>query len=210
MLRLHLFFFSSDRVFAGISDVNNSSPWYMGIPRLKFPRAAPSRSTLKLEEAWLVFLSEEQRKKLLRPGLRAVDLGAAPGGWSYQLVNRGMRVTAVDNGPMAATIMQSGLVTHLHEDGFAFRPSKPVDWMVCDIVEQPGRIAKLAGQWIANRWCRHVIFNLKLPMKKRYEEVLRCKGIIEKECRGANSRYSLRIKQLYHDREEVTGYLTGS
>ncbi len=32
----------------------------MGIPRLKFPREAPSRSTLKLEEAWHTFIPREQ------------------------------------------------------------------------------------------------------------------------------------------------------
>jgi 23S rRNA (cytidine2498-2'-O)-methyltransferase len=207
-LRLHLFFLTSDRVYAGVSDISNSSPWYMGIPRLKFPREAPSRSTLKLEEAFLVFLTEEQRNKLLRPGLQAVDLGAAPGGWTYQLVRRGMRVTAVDNGAMDPAIMQSGLVKHFRADGFGYKPAKPVDWMVCDIVEQPARIAKLAGQWMAGGWCRHAIFNLKLPMKKRYEEALRCKGIIEKEMRGSGVRFELRFKQLYHDREEVTGFLT--
>ena len=55
-LRLHLFFIGSDRVYAGLSSINNSSPWFMGIARLKFAKAAPSRSTLKLEEAFLSFL----------------------------------------------------------------------------------------------------------------------------------------------------------
>ena len=31
-----------------------------------------------------------------------VDLGACPGGWTYQLVKRGLFVYAVDHGKMAA------------------------------------------------------------------------------------------------------------
>lgn len=52
----------------------------------------------------------------------AVDLGAAPGGWTWQLVNREMRVTAVDNGPMAENLMYSGLVDHQKVDGYQYRP----------------------------------------------------------------------------------------
>jgi len=206
-LRLHLFFLTSDRVYAGISALDNSSPLNMGIVRLKFPGHAPSRSTLKLEEAMLVFLTRQQRDKQLRPGLRAVDLGAAPGGWTFQLVQRGMKVTAVDNGLMAPTLLASGLVHHIRADGFAYSPAKPVDWMVCDIVEQPARIAGLVGRWMAHGWCRRSIFNLKLPMKKRYEEIDRCSALIWKQLPKTGVQFSLRIKHLYHDREEVTGYV---
>jgi len=41
-------------------------------------------------------------------------------------------------------------------------------------VEQPSRIANLIGKWLINGWCRETIFNLKLPMKKRYQEVMLC------------------------------------
>jgi 23S rRNA (cytidine2498-2'-O)-methyltransferase len=205
--RLHLFFLRSDRVYAGIAEKNNSSPWLMGVPRLKFPRGAPSRSTLKLEEALHVFIPEPGMARL-RPGTEAVDLGASPGGWTYQLVRRGMRVTAVDNGPMDPTLLQSGLVEHVRADGFSFKPPRPVELMVCDMVEQPIRIATLTSQWIARGWCRSSIFNLKLPMKKRYDEVKRCMDLIRRELDRASLRYSLYAKHLYHDREEVTGYVT--
>lgn len=39
---------------------NNNSPFYMGIPRLRFPADAPSRSTLKLEEAFHVFIPADE------------------------------------------------------------------------------------------------------------------------------------------------------
>jgi 23S rRNA (cytidine2498-2'-O)-methyltransferase len=116
-------------------------------------------------------------------------------------------VAAVDNGPLQADLLDSGLVEHRRTDAFRFRPAKPVDWMVCDVVEQPFRIAQLVARWLAEGWCRHCIFNLKLPMKKRRDEVLRCQEVIAAMLDGAGCPYGLRIKQLYHDREEVTGYL---
>jgi 23S rRNA (cytidine2498-2'-O)-methyltransferase len=116
-----------------------------------------------------------------------------------------MMVIAVDNGAMDAALMESGQVKHRRDDGFHFRPAEPVDWMVCDMVESPSKIARLATRWIAEGWCAETIFNLKLPMKKRWEEVERCRAIIDEALGGAG--YYLRIKQLYHDREEVTAYL---
>src|SRR6185312_14542187 len=83
---------------------------------------------------------------------------------------------------------------------FRFQPQRPVDWLVCDMVEQPRRIAELAARWLAENWCRRAIFNLKLPMKKRYDEVQLCFGILG----DAVGALDLRAKQLYHDREEIT------
>jgi len=203
--RLHVFFVGGAAAYVGVSEVRNSSAWPMGIARLRMPRGAPSRSALKLAEALLEFIPAREQAKRLAPGMKAVDLGASPGGWTWQLVQRGLMVIAIDNGPMAEGVMETGQVKHWREDGLRFRPPEPMDWMVCDMVESPSRIATLAARWIAERHCREAIFNLKLPMKKRWEEVQRCIGIVDEALGGGG--YYLRVKQLYHDREEVTAHL---
>jgi 23S rRNA (cytidine2498-2'-O)-methyltransferase len=203
---LHVLFADGAHVYVGASLAPWGSPWAMGIPRLRMPREAPSRSTLKLAEALVVFLGDRE-PELLRPGRRAVDLGAAPGGWTWQLAHRGLRVTAVDNGPLKGEVARDSLVTHLTVDGLRYRPPRPVDWMVCDIADQPARIAALVAGWIARGDARHTIFNLKLPMKKRYDEVRRCAAIIGETLARAGVRHALRLRQLYHDREEVTGFI---
>ncbi|SMF96360.1 23S rRNA (cytidine2498-2'-O)-methyltransferase [Methylomagnum ishizawai] len=205
-LRLHVFFLDSATAYVGVADPHHAAPWPMGIPRLKAPRSAPSRSTLKLEEAFLVFVADPEQD--LKPAMTAVDLGAAPGGWTWQLVRRHIRTTAIDNGPLDPALFDTGIVEHLRVDGFRYRPPKPVDWLVCDMVEQPARIAALIAEWLAQGHCRHAIFNLKLPMKKRYEEVGRCREIIAARLDKAGIDYRLAFKQLYHDRAEITGYLT--
>lgn len=202
--RLHLFFLSSSEVYIGLSHLNNSSPHAMGIMRLRMPKSAPSRSTLKLEEAFLTMLSENERNTYLCNGMTAVDLGACPGGWTWQLVNRGIRVTAVDNGPMDTALMDGGLVTHAKADGFTFTPDKPVDWLVCDMVERPMHITRLISRWLIEGHCQHAVFNLKLPMKKRYDMVMECREYILDELQQINAKAIFRIRQLYHDREEVT------
>ena len=203
--RLHVFFESGSRALLGLSCLENAAEPAMGIPRLRFPSGAPSRSTLKLDEAFRYFI--ENPEDVLKPGMTAVDLGAAPGGWTFQLVRRHIHTVAVDNGPMADALLESGLVEHLRVDGFRYRPPRPVDWLVCDMVEQPERVARLVASWLARGDCQRAIFNLKLPMKKRWQMVESCTQLIHEELgrMGMNGRLS--FKQLYHDRAEITGYL---
>lgn len=205
--RLLLTFKSGREVFLGIAETDNSAMWPMGIPRLKFPRQAPSRSTLKLEEAWHHFIPREQWDQRLAAGMTAVDLGASPGGWTWQLVNRDIEVMAVDNGPMNEELLESGLVGHYRADGFAFRPKRAVDWMVCDIVEKPAKNAALLETWIGEGLCREAVVNLKLPMKQRYAEVKRLLARIADGLAERGVKASIGCKQLYHDREEVTCHL---
>ena len=202
--RLHIFALSGAEFYMGIAPVANSAPWPMGIMRLKFPAQAPSRSTLKLEEAWHWFIPQTQLHHYISSGKRAVDLGAAPGGWTWQLVNQNMFVTAIDNGPMAESLMASGQVTHLTEDAFTYEPQKAFDWMVCDIVDKPARVTELMTRWLVNGWCRESVFNLKLPMKQRYPEVRSCLESLTSALKDAGLNARVAAKHLYHDREEIT------
>ena len=201
--RLHVCFIAGDHALLGSSDPRDSSSWPLGVPRLRQLSEAPSRSALKLEEALLTLLSEDERKKFIVPGMKAVDLGAAPGGWSWVLARQHLRVSAIDNGPMAESALATGLVEHLRADGFRWQPPKPVEWLVCDMVESPVRVAARMAEWFANDWCKRAIFNLKLPMKKRWDETKRCLDLFE---RNAGRPLTIRARQLYHDREEITVY----
>jgi 23S rRNA (cytidine2498-2'-O)-methyltransferase len=98
--RLHVCLLDGDHALLATGEPEDSAPWPLGIPRLRMHADAPSRSALKLEEALLVLLDERERKALLREGMRAADLGAAPGGWTWVLLRNGLRVQSVDNGPV--------------------------------------------------------------------------------------------------------------
>ncbi|MCL1634450.1 23S rRNA (cytidine(2498)-2'-O)-methyltransferase RlmM [Luteimonas sp. SX5] len=199
--RLHVCFIAGDQALLAIGEPSDSAPWPLGIPRLRMHADAPSRSALKLEEALLCLLDDDERQRLLQPGMRAADLGAAPGGWTWVLMRNGLHVTAIDNGPLRPHLFDSGLVEHLRADGFAWQPQRPLDWMVCDMVEQPRRVAARMAQWFGEGWCRHAIFNLKLPMKRRWQETVLC---LQEFSSQAGKPLLLRARQLYHDREEIT------
>ena len=206
--RLHIFFPDKSSALIGISDPHNSAAAIMGIVRQSMPAEAPSHSTLKLAEAIEVFMDRSEQTRLLRQSMTAVDLGAAPGGWTWQLARRGIRVAAVDNGPMKGVLANHPLVQHLKQDGFKYAPRKAVDWLVCDMVDKPSKVAALIGEWFAAGLCKHAIFNLKLPMKQRLAALDSALGGIRKRLDDEGINYRMMAKQLYHDREEVTVFLT--
>jgi len=199
----HVFLEHGGSGYVGTSDPATGSPWPLGIPRIRVPGGLPSRSAHKLAEAIAVFLGD-RADELLHEGQAAVDLGAAPGGWTALLVGRGLHVAAVDNGALDPRIARHPNVEHLRMDGLDYRPRRPVDWLMCDIVERPVRIATLVAEWIATGLAQRAIVNLKLPMKRRGEEVTRCEALIRDRLANAGVDATLSIRQLYHDREEVT------
>ena len=206
--RLHILFPSESRALIASSDPRNSNDALNGIHRVSMASDAPSRSYLKLAEAFEVFLNRKEQALWLKPQMTAVDLGAAPGGWTWQLVQRGLQVTAVDNGPLKGAAASHPAIRHLRQDGFKFRPQRPVDWLVCDMVEQPQRVAALMAEWFVGGLTTHAIFNLKLPMKKRVAALRTALEFLRTALNARGIRYRLEAKQLYHDREEVTVFLT--
>ena len=60
------------------------------------------------------------------------------------------------------------------------------------------------SQWLCDRKATSTIFNLKLPMKQRFQIVA---GLIANIANTLNERqikHQLRAKHLYHDRDEIT------
>ncbi len=81
---LHVLFTDGAHAYVGASVAPWASRWPMGIPRLRMPGGAPSRSTLKLAEALVTFLGEREpdllrrRHARRRPrcGARRLDVAA--------------------------------------------------------------------------------------------------------------------------------------
>jgi 23S rRNA (cytidine2498-2'-O)-methyltransferase len=169
-----------------------------GAHRMRFDAKAPARSYLKIEEVF------ERMGEEPAPGQRVVDLGAAPGGWSYAFLKRGCRVLAVDNGPLKLkdTGAAGGSLTHLRENGISFTPPpawQPLDWMVSDMLIPPGQTLGMFRKWMEHGWMRRFVFNIKLPQQQPYPVL---KPI--EEYLHSQAGITFAIRQLYHDRREVT------
>ncbi|MDB4967929.1 MAG: hypothetical protein JWN44_3618, partial [Myxococcales bacterium] len=183
-----------DRVAVGVGparDAPSLAPG--GRLRVHVSEQAPSRAAMKLLEAFL-WLDRSPE-----PGDVCVDLGAAPGGWTWVLLERRARVYAVDPAFMARSLQGKPGLEHIRADAFKFDPTDPVDWLFSDMAWRPLESAALLAKWARRGWARLMIANIKLPMKKKAEMLVRVREILT----DAGWK-NLRIRQLYHDREEVT------
>ncbi len=114
---------------------------------------APSRAFAKLIEA------EMRLGHRIERGESCVDLGAAPGSWTYVAVERGARVIAVDRAPLRADLAPR--VNCQQADAFTYTPKQAADWLLCDVIAAPERSSDLLLRWLTHKWCRNFIVTLK-------------------------------------------------
>jgi len=184
-----------ERAVAGVTYSNAAlSLARGGRTRVRVTGHFPSRAARKLEEA-LAWLGVEPGA-----GELCVDLGAAPGGWTYVLADRRARVVAVDPANLKPEILAMKGVKHVKQSAFNYKPDAEVDWLFCDMAWRPLEAAALLAKWGRNRWARMVVANIKLPMTKKAEIVARVRHILATE----GDWKHIRVRQLYHDRDEIT------
>ena len=188
-----VYFTSAEEALAG------SQIRFWGQRRMRDNAAAPSRSYLKIEEAFAVL----GRGPL--PGETVIDLGAAPGGWSFSAAERGATVLAVDHGPLRGGALGHQRITHVPEDAFHFRPptERRCDWMLCDIIEDPYRVIEhILMPWLDAGWCRRFVVNLKIG---KMDPIALLRRLHSVELMGLSRRCErYKVRQLFHDREEIT------
>jgi 23S rRNA (cytidine2498-2'-O)-methyltransferase len=150
--------------------VAGRSPHPGGRPPLTLPAEAPSRAWLKLEEA----LAWSQLP--LRRGQVAVEIGSAPGGASWALLERGLTVVGVDPGDMDARVLAAPGFSHVQVPlGDLRREQLParVDWLLMDVNLAP-QVAVHGVRRIVSTLrssLRGVIFTLKLNEWKMAADV---------------------------------------
>jgi 23S rRNA (cytidine2498-2'-O)-methyltransferase len=191
---LFVFFVDFGRAFVG------REARVHGSRRMADDPQAPSRSYLKVEEAYAVVGREPQ------PEETVCDLGAAPGGWSYSAAKRGARVWAIDNGPLKGGALDHPRIEHRREDAFRFAPAsvsrEAFDWLFCDLVEEPHHLLQhLLEPWLAQRWCRRFVVNLKFG---RVDPIALLRDLRAPDSALTRFAPDARIRHLYHDREEFT------
>ena len=165
--------------------------------RMQMDPLAPSRSYLKIEEAYYVLDCQPKANETV------IDLGAAIGGWSYSALKRGAKVIAIDNASLREPVKSHPNLTQLREDALKFRPNKnkSADWLFCDIIENPEIILKLLSTWLINAWCRKFIVTLKIGHS---DPIALIRKIKNEKTRITPYCSSLKIRHLYHNREEIT------
>lgn len=175
-----------------LASPTKSSPFVNGECRFEEDHIGPpSRAYLKLWEA-LTRLGVRPG-----PGERCIDLGAAPGGWSWVLGSLGAEVLAVDKAPLDARMGKLANVRAVSESAFGMAPER-ADWLFSDIIAYPGRLLGLVERWIAAGCVGRIVCTLKFQGETDFEAVDRFAGIA-----GG------RVVHLFHNKHELTFFWEG-
>lgn len=141
---------------------SGSHPHPGGLPRLNLDAEAPSRAWLKMEQS-LAWLGLDAPGKLEKK--TALELGSAPGGASWALLNRGMKVIGVDTAAMDTRVLEHPHFQHLRlPAGDLPRSALPteIDLLASDMNLHPGLVLRYLERLTALTQPRWLILTLKM------------------------------------------------
>jgi 23S rRNA (cytidine2498-2'-O)-methyltransferase len=194
---------TATRGFVGISPVEeNLSAWPGGERHFARTPEQISRAEFKLLEALEVFAL-----RLPRGGL-ALDLGAAPGGWTRLLLAAGLQVVAVDPAELAPSLMRHAALDYQrcsaeHYLARSLNRDRRFAIITSDMRMDARDAARVLVQ--ARRLLSRdgfVVSVLKLPHAGSYVAPL---PTLQEALRLLRQAYRfVRARQLFHNRQEVT------
>ncbi|MFD2117781.1 SAM-dependent methyltransferase [Paenibacillus yanchengensis] len=189
---------SKQQVYIGVATPTEMlSDWPGGAIRFQREENQISRAKFKLLEAERIFSLDFSSYHT------ALDIGAAPGGWTSLLLERGLTVTAVDPAELHESIRQHPALTYLKKNANDVKfPSNHYDLLVCDMSWSPLLMSRLILQLEgALQPSAIVIVTIKLMHKKPLQTI---KEVINR----LQAEFHLeRAKQLFHNRDEITLFL---
>ncbi len=186
---------TAERAYIGVSPVTrNLSAWAGGQMRFAREPGQISRSEFKLLEALAVF-----GLSLPTHGV-ALDLGAAPGGWTRVLQSRGLRVVAVDPADLDPRLVGVAGIRHVRVHAQKFNPGVQRFAVITnDMRMDAGEAAQFMNQ--VHGWFQPGglgLLTLKLPE-------YRFAPVAEAALATLAQTYTvLGARQLFHNRSEIT------
>ena len=191
---------SSSYALAGVSTAQqNLSDWAGGMRRFTREEGRISRSEFKLLEALELFAI------VLPERGTALDLGAAPGGWTRILRQLGQYVTAVDPGSLDPRLDSDKGVRHRRMTAQEFLREEPdrFDIIVNDMRMDAAESARLMVNF-ASRIYRHgvAIMTIKLP---EGEDAIATRARVDAALETLRKAFTVvGARQLFHNRSEIT------
>ncbi|WP_054950441.1 SAM-dependent methyltransferase [Numidum massiliense] len=186
--------------FVGVSlAACNLSDWAGGKRRFAQEKGQISRAEFKLLEAIEVFGIS------MPSGGWALDLGAAPGGWTRVLRKHNINVVAVDPAKLDRSLVRDGSVHHFRETAqlyFKRDNARTFALIVNDMRLDTKESVALMGE-AAERLKEggFAVVTLKLPKRHSQKTVTQAVAKLERWYNICG------VRQLFHNRSEVTVYM---
>ena len=185
-----------DRGFLGLSRAeDNLSDWAGGARRFRREPEQISRAEFKLLEAMEVFQLDPSKART------ALDLGAAPGGWTRVLRQLDIEVTAVDPADLAPVLRADPGVRHVRLLAQDYLPQVDgaFDLILNDMrmdSRDSARLMAMAAESLHPRgWA---LMTLKLPKRGTKPTMDAALALLRDSYEIAG------VRQLFHNRSEVT------
>ena len=170
-----------------LASPTKTSPFVNGEVRFEEDRVGPpSRAYLKLWEACTRIGAWPQ------PGERCLDLGAAPGGWTWAAARLGAEVVAVDRAPLDPAVAAMPGVTERRGSAFAMAPER-VDWLLSDVIAYPDRLLDLVRRWVSSGEPGRIVCTVKFQGATDHEAAAGFAAIPDG-----------RVMHLFHNKHELT------
>ena len=187
-----------DECYMGLgTPEDNISGWSGGMMHFRKSEDDISRAKYKLTEAIKIF-------DINMEGLTsALDLGAAPGGWTSVLLEHGLQVTAVDTGDMDERLYKYPGFKFIKANASELKLEKEsCDILTSDMSWNPKNTARIiisASEYLKQGGTAVVTLKLMgVKVRKTIKEVLAIYEVVFEV---------LGVRQLFHNRDEVTLYL---
>ncbi len=188
-------YYADDALYIGVSPTQwNLSDWNGGMMHFS-AKDLISRAECKLLEAFTVF------GVALRPRMRALDLGASPGGWTRALAARGLEVTAVDPAALDARVAALPNVRHARQTAQAFMrgDGDTYDLIASDMKIDAQRSLSILFDLLPKLKPEgSILSTLKLPKQDTAKIAAACVSAIRERA------VLLGARQLFHNRSEIT------
>jgi len=188
-------FLTKNKCYFGISPVKyNLSSWRGGMHHYKKGDNDISRARFKLMEAIERFNIDMTSVK------SALDLGAAPGGWTSVLLEYGTKVTSVETGDLDERLVDNRNVEFIKENASELKlKNRSFDIITCDMSWNPVNTVDMLLKFEDNlKSGGYVVFTLKLMHSNVWKTVREVEKKLTQHFKLING------KQLFHNRREVT------
>ena len=149
----------------------------------------PSRAYLKLQEALIraasagggCFSTPTDGGGLPQPysvplpsdGMRCLDAGGSPGGWTWVLRELGCNVVSIDRSELAPSLMSDNKVTFFKHDVFTLTPEElgAFDWVFSDIICYPEPLLKWIHAWLDSGLVCNMICTIKMQGEINWDAI---------------------------------------
>lgn len=170
------------------------SDWPGGAVRFQREEGQVSRAKFKLLEAERAFGLDFAQSR------SAVDIGAAPGGWTSLLLERGLAVTAIDPAELHPSLLAYPRLTYLKKNASEVKlAQESFDLLVCDMSWSPMQMCKLVLELQAALASGGIaVITVKLMHRKPLQTI---REVINRLQEAFTIR---KAKQLFHNRDEIT------